>query len=236
MRSASTPPPDRSALRRARRRRATASPARATRSSDGSVAQDAAAAAAGRRVQRRGAGEVPRVQGGAPRCGRLHGDGGRVRQVPRRRLLRAAGAARGARPTSARSSWSAPGFAGLLLWHKLQRGGLHRRALLREGRRRRRHLVLEPLSRASPATSSRTATCRCWRRWATSRRMKFASGFEILEYCQTHGREVRLLRALPVPHHRREDGVGRGDRALDRLHRPRRRHARALRRSWPTAS
>ena len=37
------------------------------------------------------------------------------------------------------------GFAGLLLWHKLQRGRLRRRALLREGRRRRRHLVLEPL-------------------------------------------------------------------------------------------
>ena len=43
------------------------------------------------------------------------------------------------------------------------------------------------------------------------------------------GREVRLLRPLPVPHHGREDRVGRGQRALDRLHRPRRRHAGPVR-------
>ena len=76
------------------------------------------------------------------------------------------------------------GFAGLLLWYKLQRGRLHRRPLLREGRRRRRHLVLEPLSRASPATSSRTATCPLLEEMGYVPTMKFASGFEILEYCQ----------------------------------------------------
>ena len=40
--------------------------------------------------------------------------------------------------------------------------------------------------------------------------MKFASGFEILEYCQKMAEQVRLLRPLPVPHDRREDRVGRG--------------------------
>ena len=59
--------------------------------------------------------------------------------------------------------------------------------------------------------------------------MKFASGFEILEYCQTMAEQVRLLRPLPVPHHGRADRVGRGERPLDGLHRPRRRHAGPLR-------
>ena len=40
--------------------------------------------------------------------------------------------------------------------------------------------------------------------------MKFASGFEIFEYCQTMAEQVRLLRPLPVPHHGRADRVGRG--------------------------
>ena len=32
--------------------------------------------------------------------------------------------------------------------------------------------------------------------------MKFASGFEIFEYCQKMAEQVRLLRPLPVPHRR----------------------------------
>ncbi len=59
--------------------------------------------------------------------------------------------------------------------------------------------------------------------------MKFASGFEILEYCQSMAEQLRLLRPLPVPHHRREDRVGRGSRALDGRHRSRRRHAGPVR-------
>ena len=39
------------------------------------------------------------------------------------------------------------GFGGLLLWQKTEPSWLHRRAFLREGWRRWRHLVLEPLSR-----------------------------------------------------------------------------------------
>ena len=59
--------------------------------------------------------------------------------------------------------------------------------------------------------------------------MKFASGFEILEYCQTMAAEVRVLRPLPVPHDGRGDDLGRGIRPLDRRNRSRRQDACALR-------
>ena len=62
------------------------------------------------------------------------------------------------------------GFAGLLLWHKLQR----RPGSTTSASARRAATSAAPgtgtATRASPATSSRTATSRCWRRWATSRR------------------------------------------------------------------
>ena len=38
--------------------------------------------------------------------------------------------------------------------------------------------------------------------------MKFASGFEILEYCQSMAEQVRFLRSLSIPHHSRADGLG----------------------------
>ena len=62
------------------------------------------------------------------------------------------------------------GFAGLLLWHKLTRG----RASSTSGSARRAATSAArgtgTAIRASPVTSSRTATSRCSRRWATSRR------------------------------------------------------------------
>ncbi len=106
--------------------------------------QGAAGAAAGRPLRRRGAGEVPGVQGDPSRRRRLHGDGRRVRQVPRGRLLRAAGRARGAhrRVRHPRRRRRVRRAAALV---QAEPGRLRRRPLLREGRRRRGHVVLEPL-------------------------------------------------------------------------------------------
>ena len=170
--------------------------------------QGASRAPAGRQVRRRGAGEVPGVQGGPPWRGRLHGDGGRVRQVPRGRLLRADRSPREALTDECDILVVGAGFAGLLLWYKLQR----RPASTTSASARRAATSAAPgtgtATPASPATSSRTATSRCWRRWSYVPTMKFASGFEILEYCQTMADEVRLLRPLPVPHHRRDAPSG----------------------------
>ena len=61
------------------------------------------------------------------------------------------------------------GFPGLLLWYKLLEGRLRRHPVLRAGRRRRRHLVLEPLSGHRLRRRVLLPTCRCWMRPATSR-------------------------------------------------------------------
>ena len=120
------------------------------------------------------------------------------------------------------------GFAGLLLWHKLQPGRVRRRPLLREGRRRRRHVVLEPLSghRLRRRVLQLPAAAR-----GDGLRPddEVRVGVRDLRVLPEDGRAVRLLRALPVPHDGRADGVGRGDRPLDGVHRPRRRHAGPLR-------
>ncbi len=55
--------------------------------------------------------------------------------------------------------------------------------------------------------------------------MKFASGFEILEYCQSMATDVRFLRQMPVPHDGRHHRVGRNHPTMDGLHRPGRRDA-----------
>ena len=131
-------------------------------------------------------------------------------------------------PTSARSSWSGAGFAGLLLWYKLREAGLRRRALLREGRRRRRHLVLEPL----PGHRLRRRVLQlppAARGDGLRPDDEVRVGLRDPRVLPEDGGQVRLLRSLPVPHHRREDRVGRGRRPLDGLHRPRRRHAGPLR-------
>ena len=105
---------------------------------------------------------------------------------------------------------------------------LHRRALLREGRRRRRHLVLESL----PGNRLRRGVVQLP---AAARGDEVHPDDEVRlrlrdsRVLPGDGRQVRLLRPLPVPHHRRLHGVGRGDRTLDRLHRPRRRHEGSLR-------
>ena len=137
--------------------------------------------------------------------GRARGAHRRVRHPRRRRRVRRAAALAQAEP-----------------------GRLRRRPLLREGRRRRRHVVLEPL----PGHRLR-------RRVVQLLPAARGDGLRPVDEVRLRLRDprvlpgdgdpVRLLRPLPVPHHRREDGVGRGQRALDRLHRPRRRHAGALR-------
>ena len=159
------------------------------------------AAAARRGVRRRGAGEVPGVQGGPARRRRLHGDGGRVRQVPRGRLLGATRSPREALTDECEILVVGAGFAGLLLWYKLQPGRLRRRPLLREGRRRRRHLVLEPLSghrlrrrvlQLPPAA----------RGDGLLPDDEVRVGLRDPRVLPEDGREVRLLRPLPVPHRR----------------------------------
>ena len=120
------------------------------------------------------------------------------------------------------------GFGGLLLWHKLQRSRLHRRALLREGRRRRRHLVLEPLSRHR--LRRRILQLPAVARGDGLRPVdEVRLGLRDPRILPEHGREVRLLRPLPVPHDGRGDDLGRGVRPLDRRDRSRRQDARALR-------
>ena len=198
----------------------------------------------GARVQRRGAGEVPRVQGSAPRRGRLHGDGGRVRQVPRGRLLGAAGRRARRSPTSARSSWSAPASPGCCCGTSCSEAGFTDVRFCEKGgdvggtwywnrypghRLRRRVVQLPAAARGDGLRPDDEVRV----------------GLRDPRVLPEDGREVRLLRPLPVPHHRRGDRVGRGDRPLDRVHRPRRRHAGPLRdprqrhphhaRSWPAS-
>ncbi len=186
-----------------------------------------ARAAAGREVRRRGAGPVQGVQGGPPWRGRLHGDGGRVRQVPRGRLLRAADRPRGAhrrvRHRRRRCRLRRPAAVA-----QAAGGRLRRRPLLREGRRRRRHLVLEPLPRH-----------RLRRRVVLVLPAAGGDGLRPVDEVRLRlrdprvlpvdGHQVRLLRPLPVPHHRRAHRVGRGRRSLDGVHRPRRRDAGEVR-------
>ena len=163
---------------------------------------------AGRRVQRRGAGQVPRVQGGPPGRRRLHGDGGRVRQVPPGRLLGRPGAARGAdrrvrHPRRRRRVRRAAAVA------QAERGRVRRRALLREGRRRRRHLVLEPL----PGHRLRRRVVQLLpaaRGDGLRPDDEVRLGVRDPRVLPADGHQVRLLRPLPVPHHRRDDRVGRG--------------------------
>ncbi len=73
--------------------------------------------------------------------------------------------------------------------------GRHRRhPHRREGRRLRRHVVLEPLPRRRRATSSRTSTCRCSRRSATSRKEKYSQAAEILAHSRAIGEHFDLYR------------------------------------------
>ena len=92
------------------------------------------------------------------------------------------------------------GFAGLLLWHKLRDAGIQRRALLREGRRRRRHLVLEPLSRHRLRRRSVQLPAAA-RGDGLLPDDEVRVGLRDPRVLPDDGREVRLLRALPVPHH-----------------------------------
>jgi len=99
------------------------------------------------------------------------------------------------------------GFAGLLLWYKLRAAGFNDVRFCEKGGDVGGTWYWEPLSRHRlrrgslqlPASARRDRIC------AT---MKFASGFEILEHCQRLAEKVRLLRALPVPHHGRADRLG----------------------------
>ena len=107
------------------------------------------------------------------------------------------------------------GFAGLLLWYKLTPGRLRRRPLLREGRRRRRHLVLEPL----PGHRLRRRVLQLPAAAGGDGVLpddEVRVGLRDLRVLPEDGGEVRLLRPLPVPHRGDPDRVGRGGRALDR--------------------
>ena len=127
------------------------------------------------------------------------------------------------------------GFGGLLLWHKLSEAGFTDVRFCEKGgdvggtwywnrypghRLRRRILQL-------PAAARRDRL-----RAVDEVRL----GLRDPRILPEPGREVRLLRSLPVPHHGRGDRLGRGLRPLDRRDRSRRQDARALRASSPTAS
>ena len=108
---------------------------------------DIAPSVQGRRgVQRGGAGAVPGLQRGTPRLGGLHGDGRPVLPLPRGPLLGPAGGARGAyRRVRDPRRWRRVRRALALV--QVVPGRVRRHPLLREGRRRRWDVVLEPLSR-----------------------------------------------------------------------------------------
>ena len=120
------------------------------------------------------------------------------------------------------------GFAGLLLWHKLRDAGFHRRALLRKRRRRRRHVVLEPLSRHRVRRGV-VQLLPAARGDGLRADDEVRVGLRDSRVLPEDGRQVRLLRSLSVPHHRRGNHVGRSHRALDRDDQSRRPDARALR-------
>ena len=120
------------------------------------------------------------------------------------------------------------GFAGLLLWHKLSEAGFVDVRFCEKGgdvggtwywnrypghRLRRRVVQLPPAARGDGLRPVDEVRVRV-------RDLRVLPG---------DGRAVRVLRALPVPHHGRADRVGRDDRPLDGVHRPRRRDAGALR-------
>ena len=218
---------------------------RATRSSTDESLKVLPAAARRRRVRRRGAGEVPGVQGGPAGRGRLHGDGGRVRQVPRGRLLGRPGAARGA----------------------------DRRVRDPRRRRRLRRAAAVAQAAARPASSTsgsaRRAATSAARGTGTAipgiacdvesysylplleemgyvPTMKFASGFEILEYCQKMAEQFGFYDHCLFHTTVEQTEWDEDDRALDGVHRSRRRHAGPLRdprqrhphhaRSWPAST
>ena len=113
--------------------------------------------------------------------------------------------------------------------------GRHRRhPHHREGRRLRRHLVLEPL----PGRAVRRrvvhlpAAARRARLRADARSTPRAP--EILAHSRAIGRAVRPLPRRLLPDRGDRDALGRRERALDRLDQPRRPHAGALRRAWRT--
>ena len=107
-------------------------------------------------------------------------------------------------------------------------GGLRRRPVLREGWRRRRHVVLEPVS--GHRLRRRVVQLPPAARGDGLRPVdEVRVGLRDLRVLPSDGRAVRVLRALPVPHHGRANRVGRDDRTLDGVHRPRRRDAGALR-------
>ena len=170
----------------------------------------AAAAAAGRRVQRRGAGEVPRVQGGPARRGRLHGDGGRVRQVPRGRLLEPTRSRARRSPTSARSSWSGPASPACCCGTSCSQAGFTDVRFCEKGGdvggtwywNRYPGIACDVESYSYLPLLEEMGYIPT---------MKFASGFEILEYCQTHGRasSASTTTACSTPPSRRPSGTRR---------------------------
>ena len=119
------------------------------------------------------------------------------------------------------------GFAGLLLWYKLRQAGL--RPTSASARR--------AATSAAPGTGTAIPGIACdvesysylplLEEMGYFPTMKFASGFEILEYCQKMAEKFGFYDHCLFHTDGRADRVGRGDRPLDRLHRPRRRHAGA---------
>ena len=61
------------------------------------------------------------------------------------------------------------GFAALILWYKLRQAGFQDVRVCEKAATSAAHGIGTAIL-GSPATSSPTAICRCWRRWDTSRR------------------------------------------------------------------
>ncbi len=120
------------------------------------------------------------------------------------------------------------GFAGLVTGARLREAG-HRRADRGEGRRLRRHLVLEPLSRRAVRhrVDGVPAAARGNRAHA-DREVRARAGDP--RALPTHRQAVRPLRRRAVPHRGDRSGLGRGAVAVDRAHQPGRRVHRPVRR------
>ena len=210
---------------RARPRQPTRSPARVTRSSTTRPSKTLAAAAARRGLQRRRAGEVPEVQGSPHRRRRLHpleGEFARYLEdvysdppIPREAL-----------DDDCEILVIGAGFGALLLWYRLMKAGFTDVRFCEKGGdvggtwywNRYPGIACDVESYSYLPLLEEMGHIPS---------MKFASGFEILEYCQVMAERFGFYDRC-LFHTTVEETQWDEARPLDRAHGSRRCHARAL--------
>ena len=207
-------------------------------------AEGAAAAPAGRRVQRRGAGEVPRSSrrpaGAPPTTWRWRASS----PSTSRTCTRPTRSPREALTDECEILVVGAGFAGLLLWYKLSQAGFVDVRFCEKGGdvggtwywNRYPGIACDVESYSYFPLLEEMGYVPT---------MKFASGFEIFEYCQKMAEKFGFYEHCLFHTTVETTEWDEDSRALDGVHRPRRRHAGPLRdprqrhphhaRSWPAS-